>query len=212
MAIVEGHLSIRHFDEEKLVSALQELSVNFRVAFAAACAERQLPTYRVFHERTGKGNPLVLRDALDRIWDDLGGRPLAPEEIKTAIDQCLAYMPGETDGGFSQHHAHAEDAAASVAYALRTRLTGEAQEAAWCARRAYESLDSHVVNELDVDPGEPGAEDRIVRHSAIQRELSRQDRDLADLLTLVDHAGEARSAIETLRTRAHEEAASFLEP
>ena len=149
---------------------------------------------------------------MDRLWDSLDGAPLSSDEITIVIDQCLAHMPKETDEAdvWTQHHAQAEDAAASIAYALRTHLTGEAQEAAWSARRAYEALDSQVVNELDIDPSDLGAEDQILGHAAIQQELARQHRDLADLSALANSPDEARIAIETLRTRAHREADGLL--
>jgi len=74
-----------------------------------------------------------------------------------------------------------DDAVASVAYAIRTRLTGSSQEAAWSARRCYEYFD-HVANEnfADVGVDEP-TEERLLADPKIQDELKRQH-DLMEVL------------------------------
>ena len=58
------------FDESGLIARLAKLPNEWRVAFAALCAERQLPNYVRFSTRSGLGNPGVLREALASIWDE----------------------------------------------------------------------------------------------------------------------------------------------
>lgn len=69
---------------------------------------------------------------------------------------------------------------AAMAYALRCRQNGEAQEAAWASRRAYEALDHFVLNR-EVGEGEESWEGRALSHPLVQAELVRQQSDLNDL-------------------------------
>ena len=64
-----------------------------------------------------------------------------------------------------------------------------------------------IVSEA-IDTNEPGAEARILADSAIQAELSRQRRDLEELLTATEQASPTR-AIERLRERAQRDAVRF---
>ena len=67
-------MSILHFDKSALIAQLDRLPNRLRVAFAAACAERQLPNYARFSEATGEESPKRLEDTLRRVWDDIEGR------------------------------------------------------------------------------------------------------------------------------------------
>ena len=128
------------FDEPELVARLSRLPSKLRVVFAALCAERQLPNYIRFSERSGLGDPKVLREALESIWQDVQGQPLTKAQLETMIERCMALVPtGEEDT--KEETAYAEDAAASIVYAIEARLTDDPQEAAWAAQCAYESVD-----------------------------------------------------------------------
>jgi hypothetical protein len=71
------------------------------------------------------------------------------------------------------------DAHAAAAYALRAWLSGEACEAAWAARRAYECRDEIAANELDVRVYTPEVETNTLSRPIVQSELEAQARDLA---------------------------------
>src|SRR5258708_14316562 len=126
------------FDEPSLIARLAKLPNELRVAFAALCAERQLPNYIRFSARSGLGNPNVLREALGSIWEDLQGRLVSNAQLESILERCMALIPnGSEDTG--EETVYADDAAASVAYTLRARLAGDPQEAAWAARRGDRS-------------------------------------------------------------------------
>ena len=129
--------------------------------------------------------------------------------MQSKIDACMALIPREDDGPWFTEQASAEDAGASVGYALRCRQSGQAQEAAWAARRAYEALDHYVINRGDIDTNKPGAEERVLGHPAVQGELARQRRDLDEAL-----AGDmdARDLAARLRERAVMEGAVLFGP
>jgi len=107
------------------------------------------------------------------------------------------------DGPWSEYQTTAQDAASALAYALRCRRNGEADESAWAARRAYETIDNYVINHEGIDTNEPGTEMLVLSHPLIQAELTRQNRDVEEL-----RRGAIR--IECLEERSKAESAVFL--
>ena len=196
-------MAILGFNEIELMGKLEQLPEDRRTAFAAACAERLLLAYARFSERTGRGNLDGLRTLLGRLWDDLAGSRFADEELDSVIEDCMGLIPPEDDEPWVIEQAAAEDAASAVAYALRCRRSGSAQEAAWAARRAYEALDHYVINREKMDLSIAGIERRVLAHPVIQAELLRQQRDLHELLNGTVTANE-------LRERSKREAELFL--
>lgn len=169
------------FDEQKLVQELERLSTPCRTAFAAAAAERLFPAYASFARQSGRGDSSKLAGVLERLWQDIEGSRTNARQQQDDIDLCMALIPQEGSGPWIPEQAYAEDAAAALTYALRSRKSGQASEAAWAARRAYEALDHFVVAQEKIDTNQPGAEKRILSNSLIQAELSRQRRDISDL-------------------------------
>lgn len=170
------------FDEKALRDAVATLPVKQRAAFAASVAERLLPAYSMYAKASGRGDPAKLRDLLNRLWEDLDGRTMSAAELTAAIGTCMALVPPEDEGPWVPEQAYGEDAAAALAYALRCRESGDPQEAAWAARRAYEALDHYVIRTEGVDTNAPGAEARVLANPLIQTELHRQERVLKDLV------------------------------
>jgi len=177
-------MAIRRFVEGELVESLERLSARLRVVFAAACAERLLPAY--IASPTPAGDPSALRGILSRLWEDLEGKPMTELEVDAELDACMGIIenivPGEDNAGAAVvDHALAEDAASATAYALRCRRSGDGKEAAWAARRAYETVDQYVVDREGVNLNAVGAEELLIEHPLVQAELERQHRDLDDL-------------------------------
>lgn len=195
-------MGISSYNEELLVADLDRLAVPLRVVFAAACAERLKPAYEEFSKQTGRGDPAKLAAILNRLWEDLEGNEMSSPQLQQSIDTCMALIPQEDDGPWVSTQAAAEDAAAALAYALRCRQSGEAQEAAWAACRAYEAVDHFVINREDIDVNEAGSERAVLSHPIVQAELSRQRRDLNELRT-----GSTADVVERIRSRARSEAA-----
>jgi uncharacterized protein YjaG (DUF416 family) len=195
------------FDEESMIRTLGNLPPRLRTAFALFCATRLLPAYRNFYARTRRGDPSALRLLAERLWLDLLSEHLSSDELTAAIDEGMALVPSEEDDGWDQaSQPYAEDAAAALVYALRSRLTGDAVEAVRSARRAYESFDHLVQAQAGIDPITPEDEAAILSHPLLQRELSRQLRDLQELAAVprLDVA-DASVLLEAMLARAREE-------
>lgn len=195
------------YNDAALRQQLEGLDPTWRAAFAAACAERLLPTYRSFHQETGQGDPVALAQALNVLWTSLAGAPIGEDELRQHAAAADALIPSDDD--WTELTPYAENAVTAVVYALNCRLTGDVAPATWSALQAYEALDEFVVNR-DLDLNTPGAEARILGDPLIQAELARQSRDLADLAASSDHSGARVALIERLRDRARVEAPHFL--
>lgn len=160
------------FSEEKLKDRLGGLPDQEKNAFALAAATRLVnaitktdksknTSQRIIHDLwtsiSENNNGLVWNDELEIIMNEIPDG----DEIKITSD------------------AIKEDALSSVAYAIRCFIDPKPQEAAWAARRAYEAADQAAIRALRVRPGSPASEDIILSHYFVQRELSRQDRDIS---------------------------------
>src|SRR5262245_49626325 len=102
-------------------------------------------------------------------------------DLDCYIDTCTQLMDEVVDAPWIEQQAAAEDATAALAYALRCRKTGKAQEAAWAARRAYDALDDYVINREGIDTNAPDGDIRVLAHPLIQAEFERQNRDFEEL-------------------------------
>jgi uncharacterized protein YjaG (DUF416 family) len=237
-------MEILRFDKSELARELEQLSPRRRVAFAAACAERLLPAYAHFSQRTGRGDPGRLATILDRVWGDATGGPMSVDEVQQSIDDCLKQMESAAEHGtdwspaqpwedavtaaraqakeaVASMEAQAEDAAGALAYALRCRQNGQAQEAAWAAGRAVDAIDNFLRSGEDPGPSTPGAEERpsarlgasarvewARSHPLMQAELARQRADLQSLSAVRSDA-ELPGVVARIRDRARAEAGCF---
>lgn len=202
-------MAFLRFDEAGLIAQLAKLPNELRVAFAALCAERQLPSYAWFCANLGSGSPLLLRETLDSIWVDLRGTTRGDNGFDSTLRQCVALISDE-EVCSEENAAYAEDAVASVAYTIRARLTGDPQEAAWAARRAYEAVDRFVVSQLSSAIVERDLEGRVASHPLVQAELQRQQADLQDLQAAGANKPIPERVIFSLQDRARRDAELFL--
>jgi hypothetical protein len=198
------------FDERKLLTELEQLTDRLRAAFAAACAERQFQCYVRYSEISKNGDHHKLARALGCIWEDLGKAQADHTALERQLEVCMSLLPsGEVDE--LDHRVFAENAVASVAFAIRARITGVSQEAVWAARRAYESLDHYVTNRLNPIIIEPNVEARILAHPLVQAELERQQVDLSQLHAAATTSAGESEVIDQLHLHSQNDAPRFLD-
>lgn len=128
----------RVYDEAKIAGSVTALAPAGRALFACACAERLMACLRWYCEVTGSGSYPVVREALDAAWSADGTRRAA------GAHDVAALVPGDADGELFLAAAVAQNAVASVAYALEVRRTGKVQQAVWAARQLYDAADTVV--------------------------------------------------------------------
>jgi uncharacterized protein YjaG (DUF416 family) len=180
------------FDASALVSSLKCLTLQGQVAFAAAAATRQLPNYEIFVRSENIGAEPSARMLLSKLWEDLHQNIVDRELWSGNLELVMERLPGEGQG-WDIPRALADDALASLAYAIRCLLSEDPQEAVWAASRAYESADQRAICGLEIQPGPPDAELKIKSHPFVQHELGYQLQDLADLQMGLQSAVEMRA-------------------
>ena len=199
------------FDERKLLTDLEQMTDRLRAAFAAACAERQFQCYVRYSEVSKNGDHHKLARALGCIWEDLGKAQADYTALERQLEVCMSLLPS-ADVDELGDSVFAENAVASVAFAIRTRITGVSQEAVWAARRAYESLDHYVTNRLNpIIIGRPNVEARILAHPLVQAELKRQQVDLSQLHAAATTSASESEAIDQLHLHSQNDAPHFLD-
>lgn len=200
------------FDEKQVMDLIELLPKRLRAAFAAACAQRQLPNYI----RTSAVNPIANPEAVTRmlreLWDSIEQNAFEPEKIRRDLDLCDALTPGDdtewfSGGGFAQR------ALLSLAYAFDTALSGGSQEAMWAAYGACEALEKHIVERFGVDDvvpyNAPGRCSFIDSFPIMQAELSRQQADLMELQVAAKAPSSEAAVIARIKRRAESDAGSF---
>lgn len=193
----------REYNEAANIRALQRMGIDARVLFAMQCATRLLPAYHNFYKVTGRGDPQMLEQIAARVWADLATPHVSGSDTTQMIELCSTLIPAEDESWDESTQPYAEDAAAALAYALRARVTGEAQEAAWAGRRAYEAR-VHYARALLEKSHDHVTDSEISHHPAVQNELERQRRDL-DELGKHDVFPLGPDVLERLRLRAEHE-------
>lgn len=168
---------MQSYDEDGLVDRVARVDPVRRTAFALSCAQRLLPLYQRFVERSGSADPGKLIGVADRLWAVLQGQPAT----NLAADQRLAesLVPDDEDDSWVLETGYAQSAAAAVAYAVRSWLTGDPQEAAWAARQLYEAAD-YAAQQVQVGLyGNRQAEAAVQESEIVQGALAAIADDLA---------------------------------
>lgn len=138
------------YDEDALTERLSRLDKSAKTAFAAACAESLIPLQRRYWSRTGaSGDAARLRDILDAAWDvaSNGGT-----DVRLLESEAISFGPPDDEEWFFDM-GYAQNGAAAVAYAIRTSLTDDAQNAVRAARQVREAAE-YSFNQPDLVPGD----------------------------------------------------------
>ena len=167
-------MNVLLFDETSLREGLSRLNVRQRSAFALACTGRLIND--VCQLQAKSASVQLLQQSHDLIWQAV----LSDLQANTSAleGQLLDVMPDEDDNS-SLEAAVVEDACAAMVYAMRSLHGNSAQNAAWSARRAYETADRFASRSLNEDQYTVASGAIILAHYAVQRELKRQNRDMS---------------------------------
>lgn len=165
------------FDEAATIKHLESIQDCKRVAFAAAAATRHLRTYDAFSGILTSGAQQKVVEVIKKLWLALEQNACDRNYWESALEEIMSFLPDQ-DAEWTVGSAFVEDGLSSVAYTIRCLLNHKSEEAAWAARRSYEAADQAAIRILRVQPGSPNVESEIRSHEIVQRELSRQKRDL----------------------------------
>jgi len=159
---------------EDIKDKLKFLSVTQQLLFAALTCERLYPNYLYFHERFGWGNPKVLLDCIDIIYqyifiENLFGR----NEIQQHIEAVDIVTPNTED--YSEIFvSFALDACTSIYSTLNFMLDQNLDHIADVASYARDTVDMFIQVRDDIDTNFKGLEAKIANDSLMIQEKSRQ--------------------------------------
>lgn len=190
------------YDKQSLLSALAALPPEARLACATAAATRLMPACERFAQAHSTGKEGRAREIVAELWQSILSGDPGQQPWPAILDEVMAMIPGpEAEGGLLTQMA--EDALASLAYAIRCLLVDEPAQAEWAVAREYDSADQAAIRLTGVVPNTPKKEARLLAHPLIQRALARQRADLV-LLRHGDFAELLRQAVANPTFTEHE--------
>lgn len=138
---------------DALGKELEGLPPLHRLAFAAACCERLLPNYNLVREENGWGNPSILRNALNEVWQILQGKQVEVEEIRQLLQACDDAVPNADDVFGSQYDVEAQEAASAICFTLEAYLDATPKNVLKVANCVMETIDAYLSMIKDIqDP------------------------------------------------------------
>ncbi len=162
-------------DLTALADKLASIPRRAGVAFVTACARRLTAATQA------KGiNATLVLFAVDRLRECAVGCDIG--DVAELEAQLLAAIPDEDDCADLSDLIYA-DAIACTIFALLYATGGNVQNAVLASLRAYEAADLCAGRAVQGAAFTQNIEDAILRHSWVQSELKRQQRDL-DLLLM----------------------------
>jgi uncharacterized protein len=169
------------FDENKIKSDLSSLSFKKQLVFAASCCERLLPFYFAFTKIENWGNPTLLRNALDKIWEIAKTEEFSKDEIAELSKYCEASTPDSND--FSSIYTYqAQNACIVISLTLDFCEMRENSFLVDVARILYESVEMYldIVNdpELKAHASDSRFDKWILTAPMLQAEIKYQQEDL----------------------------------
>ncbi|OLO06787.1 hypothetical protein BTW08_15755 [Salinicola sp. MH3R3-1] len=105
---------------------LRQLDARRQIAFMAALSERLVPNYALYAGMSGQGNPSVVNNVLDLVWERLKV-PSAKIDFDKQAEKLAEVEPPEADDSFGARRATETVMALTT---LLDTLRGEAPEAA----------------------------------------------------------------------------------
>jgi len=169
--------SMLNYNEAQLLDVLKAMPPDSRLACAAAAATRLVPAcerFAALHATPGRGRARQIAAAM---WHCIEGNDPNPPNWRAVLNEVMGMIPGEdVEGGMVTQLA--EDALACMAYALRSLLTDDSQQAAWALGREYDATDQAAVALMGIVPKNAKQEAKILSHPLVQRALGRQYQDM----------------------------------
>jgi hypothetical protein len=148
-----------------------------RLAYAAAAATRLMPACERFAAACAPATAGRARAIVAELWQCILSGDPGELAWPAVLDEVMRMIPGpEMEGGLLTQTA--EDALASLAYAIRCLLVDDPAQAELAVGREYDATDQAAIKITGVVPTTPKKEARLLAHPLIQRALGRQVADL----------------------------------
>ena len=176
----------------KLARELDRLSPRHRLAFSAACCQRALPNLQAYARQMRSIDASAVGQALEEVWEFVEGTRSALNVVQLR-QACECQLPPPDDD-------HVLASAASNTVQMVDLLLQQAVEPrAWRSKEIAGWAQATVDGYLQTGPESIEDQDSLVPHPLMQRELARQE---ADLAWLKRQGVLSRDLLEYLRARA----------
>jgi len=181
------------YDKQETLAVLGALPPSARLAYAAAAATRLMPACERFAALLAPATEGRARAVVAELWQAILSGDPSQQPWLAVLDEVMAMIPGKhVDGNLLT--LVAEDALASLAYAIRCLLVDDPGQAEAGVGREYDATDQAAIKMTGVVPTTPKKEARLLAQPLIQRALGRQQQDLV-LLRQGDVAELLRQAV-----------------
>nr|WP_237657265.1 DUF416 family protein [Agreia sp. COWG] len=110
-------------------------------AFAAGCATVLLPSYEWFTRAGGRGDMKTVRSGIDDAWLLSSDTGEINPDVSKRREQLLMLLPDDSDPDWVLMSPIAQNAVASVVYALNVLGAGDQNDPVWAARQVFEAAD-----------------------------------------------------------------------
>jgi len=150
---------------------LRQLDARQRIAFMAALSERMAPNYALYAGMSGQGNPSVLNNVLDLVWERLKVASARIDFDKQA-EKLAEIEPPEADDSFGARRATESVMALTT---LLDTLRGEAPEAALEVSRVSRNGVRATIEMTEGSEDAEHLEARFREHELMQDECDFQD-------------------------------------
>lgn len=186
-------MTVLVYNKDDVLTRLENLPHEKRLAFAAACCERLVGNYVAFKSDTGWGDQSALQNAIARIWSCSVGAAIAPDEVHQLTEACESVAP-DADHFESLFTASAQDAVFAVCSILDYLQDRDIAKLGQCSSYPVDSVDLYVQETENLAANASDLEERIREHRLMQQEIKRQYTDLSLL--------ESGGSVDELRHRA----------
>jgi hypothetical protein len=196
----------------QIEESLARLPIRLAAAFAAAAAERQVPNYAAYVDRSGRGNLETLVRVLQDLWDDLEYPSGQKELLRADFKQCESLA--QDDGRYENGWRFAKNAIRSTQHAIRLWMEGEVGDGVWASDLAIDTLYTSTaipIDDVQMRTISWDEHEALIATPLVQAEYRREHQDLADLTAGAGTDPDQMEAISKVRRRAQTDALRFLD-
>jgi hypothetical protein len=145
-----------------------------QAAFAYLTCERLYPDYVYFSENYGFGDPGVLREAIDQLYQSIFAKTIDPIYINSLIKQIDANTPDTEDYGII-FGSLALDTCSAIHESLNFLMDKKASRLESISTSATDGIDMRIQQEENLDYNtNKDFQQRINTHSLMKKEISVQ--------------------------------------
>lgn len=171
---------MRTFSIDLLARQLLDLSPRARMVFAACCAQRCACVYEQAVQIDRIEMCPCLRQALEYIWNQLSDL-MDDDQGDELAEKLEALLSPDDPRVWRRTMAYIDDSITVCIYAIECLKAGGHQEAVWAGEVARQCVWQIIDDYLENESFTAESILKVESHSIVQRELARQERDVAEL-------------------------------